>query len=96
MSEVVQFHPRRTGSRNERLGGCPHCGRNDGWLNVGRDEWVVCNRHQVKWFMGSNLFSDWRHETEEDWLRNRYKLDRYMTVEPVIPEPQAVDERIIP
>jgi hypothetical protein len=65
------------------LGGCPHCQSNDGWLNIGRDEWAICHRHQVKWRLGSNLFSDWKNETEEDWTRNRYRLDRYMTVEPV-------------
>ena len=37
------------------LGVCPHCHSNDGWLNVGRDEWAICHRHQVKWLIGSNL-----------------------------------------
>ncbi len=34
----------------------------------------------------SNLFSGWRDENYEVWLRNRFRLSRYMwVVEPVMP-----------
>ena len=83
MSNVIEFKPKA----DPYFGVCPHCQSNDGYLNIGPDEWFVCHRHQVKWLIGSNLFSGWRRETEEDWTRNQYKLDGYMTVEPHFPPP---------
>ena len=67
------------------FGGCPHCGQNDGYLNDERDHWFFCDRHKTKWHAGSNLFSGWRDENEGTWLRNRFRLSGYMTVEPVMP-----------
>ena len=33
---------------------------NEGWVfDDGPDTWMVCKKHQVKWFVGSNLFSAW-------------------------------------
>ncbi len=74
---VVTTHP---------FGGCPGCGDTDGYLNVGPDHWFVCHRHKTRWRAGSNFFSGWRDESEETWLRNRFKLAGYMwVVEPVMP-----------
>ncbi len=74
---VVTTHP---------FGGCPGCGNTDGYLNVGPDHWFVCHRHKTRWRAGSNLFSGWRGENEETWLRNRFQLSGYMwVVEPVMP-----------
>ncbi len=56
------------------FGGCPGCGNTDGYLNVGPDHWFFCHRHKTKWRAGSNLFSGWRDENEETWLRNRFLL----------------------
>ena len=83
MSNVVEFKPKP--KADSYFGVCPHCHSNDGFLNIERDEWMICHRHQVKWQIGSNLFSDWQDETEEEWARNRYRLERYMTVEPHFP-----------
>lgn len=69
----------------EYFGGCPHCGSSDGFLNFGRDHWGICHKHQVKWYIGSNLFSGWRDEAEEQWLRNTYRLSPYHQVEPIFP-----------
>ena len=78
---VVKFPERpETG---EYFGGCPHCGQTDGYVNVGREHWFVCDRHKTKWHVGSNLFSCWRHEDEETWRRNEYLLQNYMTVDPI-------------
>ena len=66
------------------FGGCPCCGNADGYLNDGPDHWFVCHRHKTKWRAGSNLFSGWREEDEETWLRNRFRLSEYMTVKPVM------------
>ncbi len=84
---VVTTHP---------FGGCPGCGNTDGWHadrwhadgypNDRRDLWFFCDRHKMRWRARSNLFSGWRDENYEVWLRNRFKLARYMwVVEPVMP-----------
>ena len=84
---VVKFPERpETG---EYFGGCPHCGQTDGYVNIGREHWFVCDRHKTKWHVGSNLFSCWRHEDEETWRRNEYLLQNYMTVDPIYPTPTA-------
>lgn len=66
------------------FGGCPECTLNNGHLNVGRTHWMVCHKHRVRWCIGSNLFSVWRYESEEDWERNARLLDRYKEVEPLM------------
>lgn len=68
------------------FGVCPIC-RDDGMmLNVHRDHWMVCHTHQVRWHMGSNMFSGWKDETEQDWASNRKVLEGYKAVEPWFPE----------
>jgi hypothetical protein len=54
---------------DDHFGVCPHCGKNDGYLNVGRSHWFYCKEHRVKWCSGANLFSWWRHQTEEEQRR---------------------------
>ena len=73
----------------ECFGGCPECGCVANIWNVGRAHWAVCHRHKVKWYIGENLFSNWRTETEEDWLTNEYRLDHYREVEPLFPVASA-------
>jgi hypothetical protein len=63
-----------------RLGDCPTCGRNDGFLNVYKSHWCICRRHKVKWYVGYDLFPGWREETEEDWKRNLQILSQYQEV----------------
>lgn len=65
------------------FGGCPYCGLNDGCLNLGRDHWYVCHTHRTKWWVGSNLFSSWRHEDEEDWALHALRIRDYEEVESV-------------
>ena len=62
------------------FGKCPECGSNDGYLNVERDHWFVCDQHKIKWYVGSNLFSGWRDESPEDWERNRKLLATYREI----------------
>ena len=71
----------------EHFGGCPECGRNDGFLNTGPGHWFFCDAHKTKWCEGSNLFSGWRDETEADWQRNADVLAGCREVEPIYPEP---------
>ena len=84
MGKVVEFPSARANvTTDEYFGGCPHCGKNDELMNVGREHWFVCNRHKTKWRIGSNLFSGWKDEDEAVWTRNEYRLERFMEVEPI-------------
>jgi hypothetical protein len=65
-----------------KLGDCPKCGRNDGFLNLYKSHWFICKRHRVKWYAGYDLFPGWRDETEEDWKRNEKILSQYREVRP--------------
>lgn len=59
---------------DDHFGGCPLCGRNDGYLNVGRHHYFVCDAHRVAWYAGSNLFSCWREESPDLHRANAVKL----------------------
>ncbi len=48
------------------FGGCPECGDQDGYTNVGRSHWVFCKAHRTMWCIGWNLFSSWQYETEAE------------------------------
>ena len=61
--------------------GCPHCGANNGFFNVGQAHWLVCDVHKTKWCIGSNLFSSWKQESETIWWKNAEKLANYSEVE---------------
>ena len=63
------------------FGGCPECGGNDGFVNVERTHWFVCDAHKTKWNVGSNLFSCWRRQDEEIWQQNFKMLEEYREVE---------------
>jgi hypothetical protein len=69
-------------SRIGYFGGCPECG-NNGYVNIGRSHWNICEDHKVKWSIGANLFSSWHDETEEDWKRNASLIADFKEVEPV-------------
>jgi hypothetical protein len=83
---VAAWLGQRTGG-SDFFGGCPTCLRNDGYLNVGRDQWFFCRTHQVKWCRGANLISTWRMETEADWEENKKILGEFGTAEPAFPSP---------
>lgn len=72
----------------DSFGVCPHCGRNDGYLNVGRAHYFICHQHKMKWWIGDNLFSSWRHESETDFQDNRELLQSYQEIDP--PSPPAL------
>jgi len=65
------------------FGVCPICKQTDGYLNIGRSHGFVCHAHKKKWCMGSNLFSAWRYQSEEEWEENWNLLERYCEVEPL-------------
>lgn len=65
------------------VGGCPTCGKDDGFLNVSSGHYFVCYVHQVYWCIGINLFSGWKHEDEAVWRRNADILATMKEVEPL-------------
>ena len=89
MTEVVQF-PEKVAT-DQYFGGCPTCGKNDGYLNFKRNHWMVCHKHKTRWWVGSNLFSSWREETETDWERNAQRMEGYAEVAPVSPDTTECD-----
>jgi hypothetical protein len=84
MSEAHELIERaRTREPIDYFGGCPHCGKNDGCLNYGRDHYFICRKHKVYWYAGSNLFSGWRDENETIWRENASLLETYTEVKPI-------------
>jgi hypothetical protein len=65
--------------------GCPECGDTDGYLNIGPDHWFVCDKHATCWPVGSNLFSSWLDDTEEEQQAAAALIAGYRIVEPVLP-----------
>jgi hypothetical protein len=64
-----QQQERRNMASDDHFGVCPVCGKHDGYVNVGRSHWFVCNEHKVKWCFGANVFSSWREQSEEEQRR---------------------------
>jgi len=80
--EVVNGESRNDESRNDHyFGVCPECGKVE-YVNIGRQHWMFCLEHKVKWLIGSNLFSSWRDETEAEWQRNAEVLEGFREIEP--------------
>ena len=65
---------------DDHWGACPACGGNDGHRNVGRHHWFFCIAHRNKWYVGDNLFSTWREETEDIWEENEQFLADFQQV----------------
>ena len=87
-AEIIPFPEKPRPKADGCFGLCPHCGDNDGYLNIERCHWFYCEWHKTTWMVGTNLFSSWQHEDEETWKRNEYRLAEYMVVEPYYPPHQ--------
>ena len=75
--------PASTHFEDGHFGKCPDCKSYSGLCaNIGSAHWFYCDEHRVKWHVGDNLFSAWRHQTEEDWRFNFEKLADYREVDP--------------
>ena len=88
MSKIVPFPPKV--KTEQYFGGCPKCGKAT-FLNVGRHHYLTCNEHKVYWYIGANIFSGWRDETEADWLRNQSILAGRREVRPILPDDPDAD-----
>lgn len=68
----------------EDWGGCPDCHESDGFIHFGRDHWLICKRHRVRWWAGSNLLS--YVGTAEDQQEWQAGFGDYIEVEPWYPD----------
>ncbi len=76
-------------------GVCPICSRPGDMLNVGKDHWMVCHEHQVKWRIGVGFFTPIHGGKPEKWDQAAEFLKRYREVQPATDEaknPAAQDE----
>ena len=81
---VIPFKPRDVGeSERDFFHGCPECPETmgpDNIYNAGKLHRGACHEHHTTWILGSNLFSSWRDETEEQ-QRTRYReIETYADV----------------
>jgi hypothetical protein len=80
MSSIITFSPRRQCVGTHRR--CPFCDSMDGFVNISAQQWGVCDRHRVKWYLGANLTDDWLRESRRDWIANAHYLDALERVYP--------------
>ena len=59
------------------FGHCPVPDHENCYRNIGRSHWMVCDTCRIKWFMGENLFSSWRSQSEETWKANAETIKEY-------------------
>lgn len=81
---------------DSQFGGCTKCGLHDGYRNVGPQHWFMCVERKVRWLGGTNLFSDWRQESQKDWNENEESLVEYETVVPVFGLAELEQRRLTP
>ena len=81
MSAANDDEPRRPKVDNS-FGVCPTCRAHNGYLNIRRNHWFVCEVHRTTWFAGANIFFCWKDEDCVTWLRNQEKLRSFSIVEP--------------
>ena len=78
--EAAEKKQKLRAAEDNYFGSCSVCGDYDECLNVKRDHHFVCHQHKKRWWIGSNLFSGWRDETEEKWERNAQLLEHYVEI----------------
>jgi hypothetical protein len=72
-----------------RFGVCPVCQQTDGYANAGKTHVLFCKEHKKSWYVGSNLFSSWKYQTEEEQRKywEETGLDSFERVEPYMGPP---------
>ena len=50
-------------------------------FNIGRGHWVACDKCRMYMFVGSNLMSSWRSETDSFWRANDESVWGYRCIE---------------
>ncbi len=61
----------------------PLCGGNDGYVNLGAEQWCICRDHKMKWLLGENLFEGWQNQAISEYLLIEQMLSQYKEVLPV-------------
>ena len=64
------------------FGHCSFTEHENHYLNIGRGHWMVCDKCELKWFIGENLFSSWREENEDIWKANADRIKDYRELDP--------------
>lgn len=78
-------HPLRFANDCYHFGGCPVCGCAGMVVSAGRPHWGVCHDHQVRWYIGDNLFSSWRALSPAERRRCWQQVVSYKVIEDPIP-----------
>ena len=80
-AEILQFEA----GCSEYFGRCPVCNRTASrMVNFGRDHWMVCLRDRTRWFIGENLFSGWREESEAQQRAVLSRFSSFRVVDPTM------------
>lgn len=74
-------------------GGCPQCGKNDGYVNLGVEHWFICRDHKTRWLGGTNLFDGWMNQTVAQTQSAEILLRGY---EEVVPVHEGAGTRLTP
>jgi len=69
------------------MGCSPKCAGFSWRINSGQDHWGVCTKHKTKWFIGSDLWGDWRETTSEKGLKLLASCRKVEFVTPEDPHP---------
>jgi hypothetical protein len=69
---------------DDHFGVCPHCRKNDGFINVGRAHLFMCHEHKVCWWVGENLFDSCKFQTkaEQRAIYDQSGVASYQKVKP--------------
>lgn len=78
---------------SRHCGGCPECGKSDGFVNLGIEQWFICREHRTKWLAGKNLFDSWMNQTVAQTQSVEILLRGYKDVLPVRSSNQQFDTR---
>jgi hypothetical protein len=78
---------------DDTFGVCPICHKYDGHANAGRSHRYYCKEHKTSWCIGSNLFSGWREQTEDEQRQiwDEIGLNNFKDVEPYF-HPRSTSE----
>jgi hypothetical protein len=77
------------GEEEEDQGRCPVCGNPGDMLNHGRNHWMVCHDHKVKWRIGSGFFSIFHRDRKAKWDQAAAILAEYREVDPLADNPEG-------
>jgi hypothetical protein len=77
------------GEEEENYGRCPVCGSAGDMLNHGKNHWMVCHDHKVKWRIGSGFFSIFQRDRPAKWDQAGAILAEYREVKPLLDEDDA-------